>query len=189
MDANTLDEVNGGLRLVDREIWLVTSGHRDRRGGLVATWVTVSSLDPDRPIVTVALAESHFTTELVVASRSLALHLITAEQIDLAWQLALESGRGRDKLAGLELRAGATGAPLLRNCLAWFDCRVFAEHRLGDRVYFWGQVVDGGMPGQGAPLRQRGLFAAANPEQLTSLRASLVEDIERERRASPLTPA
>jgi hypothetical protein len=32
---------------------------------------------------------------------------------------------------------------VLTDCLAWFDCRVFARYDAGDRLYFWGDIVAG----------------------------------------------
>ena len=48
--------ISGVLRLVDRPLWIVTATDGARRGGLVATWVTQSSLDPRQPTMMAALA-------------------------------------------------------------------------------------------------------------------------------------
>ncbi len=32
-----LTEINAALRLIDRELWIITATHGDRRGGLLAT--------------------------------------------------------------------------------------------------------------------------------------------------------
>ena len=63
-DLRSIDEA---LRLVDREIWVVTAAAGERRGGLVATWVSAASIDAKRPVLLAGLAPNHFTTELVQA--------------------------------------------------------------------------------------------------------------------------
>src|SRR3954469_9482743 len=140
---NDLDEIDSALRLVNREVWVVTAADGERRGGLVATVVTAASIDRERPMLLAALGANHFTTELVQASKAFAAHLLRPEQTELAWNFARDSGRQRDKLAGIVVERQATGAPVLADCLAWFDCRVFARYDAGDRLLFWGDVVAG----------------------------------------------
>jgi flavin reductase (DIM6/NTAB) family NADH-FMN oxidoreductase RutF len=89
-----------------------------------------------------ALGANPFTGELVQASKAFAAHLLRPEQFELAWNFACDSGRQRDKLAELVTERHATGAPVLADCLAWFDCRVFARYDAGDRLLFWADILD-----------------------------------------------
>jgi flavin reductase (DIM6/NTAB) family NADH-FMN oxidoreductase RutF len=142
--AEGLRQIDAALRLVDREIWVVTAAEGERRGGLVATWVSAASIDASRPVLLVGLAPNHFTTELVQASKAFGAHLLREDQGELAWNFANGSGRSRDKLAGLAVERKEGGSPILADCAAWFDCRVFARYDAGDRVFFWGDVLAGG---------------------------------------------
>jgi len=47
------NEIDAALRLVDRELWIITAADKNRRGGLLATWVSTASIDPERPILLV----------------------------------------------------------------------------------------------------------------------------------------
>jgi len=174
------------LKLIDREVWVVTSKAGSRRGGLLATWVQQASLDPARPAMVVGLAPHHSTCELIAESGAFVLHLIAADQISLAMNFAIGSGRNRDKLAGLELRTAVTGMPILRECLAWLDCRVIERCDTGDRIYFWADAVSGGRTlaardTENRPLGEREFFAAATAEQKQALRGNLWADIETQR--------
>jgi flavin reductase (DIM6/NTAB) family NADH-FMN oxidoreductase RutF len=133
--------IDADLRLIDREVWVVTSTHDGRRGGLVATWVSAASIDRQRPVLLAGIAPNHFTAELVQGSRAFAAHLLRPEQVELAWNFASGSGRTRDKLEGLASVLGQTGVPLLVDCFAHFECRVFARLDAGDRLFFWGDVI------------------------------------------------
>src|SRR5436190_14102635 len=93
---------------VDRQLWLVTAAAGGRRGGLIATFVSEASIVPDLPRVLVGLARQHHTWELVEAGGAFALHLLSAEQLDLVYRFGLTSGRGADKLAGLPWHTGVT---------------------------------------------------------------------------------
>src|SRR5215831_15768169 len=93
---------------LDRELWLLTAAAGDRRGGLIATFVSQASIVPEMPRVLVGLARQHHTWGLVEAAGAFALHLLAEDQLDRVWRFGLESGRDGDKLAGLPVRVGAT---------------------------------------------------------------------------------
>ncbi len=178
-DSAMLSAIDAAFRLLDREIWIVTAADGTRRGGLLATWVSPASLDVERPMLLAALGLNHFTTELILASNALAAHLLRPDQIDLSWNLAHGSGRQRDKLAGVNIEKRTTAAPVLTDCLAWFDCRVGARYNAGDRIFFWADVVEGSvLPGadgtrQVPPtcLRERALMSGLTADQRQLLTA------------------
>ncbi len=181
MPAN-LDQIDAVLRLIDREIWVVTSAEGNdanakRRGGLTATWVQAASIDRQRPVLLAAIAPNHFTAELILASGGFAAHLLRSDQAGLAWNFADGSSRDRDKLAGLEIKPSETGSPILADCRAWCDCRVFARFDAGDRLFFWADVVAAGQPSGGPPLREQEFIKALNDDQRKSLLASREADV------------
>src|SRR6478609_10965789 len=100
-----LTQIDTALRLIDRELWIITAASGGRRGGLLATWVSAASIDPERPILLAGIGPNHFTAELVQSSRAFAAHLLRPDQIELAWNFANGSGRDRDKFAGLEVHS------------------------------------------------------------------------------------
>jgi flavin reductase (DIM6/NTAB) family NADH-FMN oxidoreductase RutF len=173
-----LSEIDSILRLLDREIWIVTAAADGRRGGLCATWVSLASIDPQRPVVVAGLAPNHFTAELVSASGCFGLHLLRTDQAPLALNFAIGSGRERDKFAGLTPSVGSTGVPLLDDCLASLECRVFSHYDTGDRLYFWADVVGGQKNGDGPALREQSLIAAASAEQKALLLRNRQEDAD-----------
>jgi flavin reductase (DIM6/NTAB) family NADH-FMN oxidoreductase RutF len=175
--------IDAALRLIDREIWVVTAASGGRRGGLVATWVSSASIDLERPVLMAGIAPNHFTAELIDASRAFAAHLLRPDQVELAWNFSKDSGRNRDKLAGLPV-SGSTGPPVLADCLAWLDCRVFARYDAGDRLFYWADVVAAG-PAKSAgtksatdlPLRERAFIRGLNDEQRRRLAQDRAADI------------
>jgi flavin reductase (DIM6/NTAB) family NADH-FMN oxidoreductase RutF len=174
MTNDQLTQIDSALRLLDREIWIITAADGPRRGGLVATWVSVASIDRERPVLLAGVAPNHFTTELVQSSKAFAAHLLRPEQTELAWNFASDSGRTRDKFANLGVETHETGSPILSDCLAWFDCRVFARYDAGDRLFFWADVVAGNLrkPVSIYPLNDRGFFSALTDQQKKHLEAA-----------------
>jgi flavin reductase (DIM6/NTAB) family NADH-FMN oxidoreductase RutF len=182
MSSSELAEaIQSIFELVDRPVWIVTSGDSDRRGGLVATWVNQDLFGPQPPTLVVAVAKGHFTAELIEASRAFAAHLIRPDQLELVWRFAIGSGRDRDKLADVDFKTAETGSPVLADCLAWLDCRVVETKDAGDRMYYWAEVVSAGRNLAGPSLAQREVFRRASLEQLESLKAAKLADIEAQR--------
>jgi flavin reductase (DIM6/NTAB) family NADH-FMN oxidoreductase RutF len=174
------------FRLVDREIWIVTTADGQRRGGLTATWVSQASIDAARPLALIGLAPNHFTAELVDASGVFALHMLASEQTDVAWNFANGSGRHRDKFTDITTHAGVTGSPLLEPCLARLECQVFARLATGDRNYYWADVVAGDdfssdSAGHGRPLTEQQFIQGMPDDRRSELIAGRDRDISVQR--------
>jgi flavin reductase (DIM6/NTAB) family NADH-FMN oxidoreductase RutF len=169
--APNLEQVDSLLRLVDREIWLVTAAAEGKRSALTATWVAQVSLDRERPVLLAGLSPRNFTTELVEKSSIFTAHLVSHELIPLAFRLASTSGRDGDKFAGVPLLAHESGALILTQARAWFTCRVFHHLDAGDRRFFWGDVIAAGENGSGSPLKEQAFFQSLPPEQRQQLKA------------------
>lgn len=58
-----------------------------------------------------------------------------------------------DKLAGVPHKAMATGCPILRDALAWYECEVEGGLPTGDHTLVVARVTDGGQINPGTPLR------------------------------------
>jgi len=175
------DEVDAVFRAIDRPVWIVTAADGQRRGGLTATWVYQASLDDQAPVVVAGIAPGHYTSELIAAAGCFAAHLLTPEQAPLALRFALASGRATDKLAGLDFVVGQTGCPILSDCLAWLECKVFHAHSTGDRIFYWADVVAGKAVSAAPPLTERDLFAAAGEDDKRRLKELLAADIAAQR--------
>lgn len=58
-----------------------------------------------------------------------------------------------DKLAGVPHKMMATGCPILRDALAWFECEVEGGLPTGDHTLVVARITDGGQISHGRPLR------------------------------------
>jgi flavin reductase (DIM6/NTAB) family NADH-FMN oxidoreductase RutF len=179
---------------LDRELWLLTAAADGRRGGLIATFVNQASIVPELPRVVVGLAHQHHTWGLVESAGAFALHLLAEDQLDRVWRFGLESGRDSDKLAGLPVRVGATGAPILTDAPAFLECSVVAGLNSVDRTVYLADVVDGALTRPGPVLTMRRMIELAPPDRLRQLKEGLVRDAAvdaaairqwRERRGGP----
>lgn len=154
---------------LDREVWLVTSYDGQHQGGLIATFVSPSSIVPEAPRVLVALAHQHRTWELVEASGCLALHLLSESNLELVWRFGLQSSRDVDKFAGLEAKKAPSGCPVLSSTIGWLDCRVETRQEIGDRTVFVAEVVQGEVTNFAPPLTTRRLMELAPASRLSEM--------------------
>ena len=178
-----LDAINRLIKCVDREVWVVTSAHAGIRSGLLANSVTSVSIVPHLPRMAIALAKQHHTWNVVEASGVLALHLLTADQIDLAWRFGTQSGKQFDKFQDLPWHAGVTGCPIVSEAKGWLECRIEDRFDTGDRTLYLAEVVAGELAESFAPLTQRQLISSASPSQLQTLKSQLAADGEIDARA------
>jgi len=155
---------------LDRELWLVTARAGERRGGLIATFVSQASLVPDLPRMLVGLAHQHHTWELIESSGAFALHLLGQYNLDWVNRFGLRSGRDVDKFAGLTTQTAFTGSPILGDAIGWLDCLVETRLDSGDRTLYLGQVVQSQVTRYGPPLTIKQVLERATNETLAELK-------------------
>jgi flavin reductase ActVB len=115
---------------------------RDAAGtpwGFTASSFSSVSLAP--PLVLVCLAKDADCYAAFAATDSMAIHVLTPAQRELAMRFA---SKGADKFAGLTIETGAhTTAPILGEVHAAIECRMHARHDAGDHTILIGEVLGG----------------------------------------------
>ena len=161
---------------LDREVWLLTAQAGQRRGGLIATFVSEASLVPHLPRVVVGIARQHHTWELIEASNAFALHLLGQHNLDWVVHFGLHSGRDVDKFADVPFTTAVTGSPILDRAVGWLDCEVEARLNTGDRTLYLAQVVQSAVTHFGPPLTLKRLLESASPEMLAEMKRLVHHD-------------
>ncbi|QHI98773.1 flavin reductase [Xylophilus rhododendri] len=103
--------------------------------GLTANSFNSVSLAP--PLVLWSLSHASSSMAAFLQGTHYAIHVLAAEQKDLAMQFA---SRGADRWAGVEFSEGTSGAPLIRGAAATFECFSRSRHVEGDHTIFVGEV-------------------------------------------------
>ena len=103
--------------------------------GLTASSFNSVSLTP--PLVLWSLAQSAGSMAAFAAGSHYAIHILCAEQKDLALRFATKGG---NKFEGLAFNKGAGGAPVLAGAAAVFECFNRSQYVEGDHVIFVGEV-------------------------------------------------
>ncbi len=111
---------------------------RDANGnriGLTASSFNSVSLDP--PLVLWSLSRSAGSMPSFSSGSHYAINVLAAEQHELAERFASRQG---DRFAGLALRDGVGGAPILEGSAAVFECFNRSRYEEGDHIIFVGEV-------------------------------------------------
>jgi flavin reductase (DIM6/NTAB) family NADH-FMN oxidoreductase RutF len=146
------------LRMLTYGLCVATSGNEGTPAAGTINWVSQSSFSP--PWVMMAIKADSGLYQAIVESRIFAVHIVGKSQKEMAMAFfkgAIPSG---GTLNGYRVETGETGAPLLVDAPAWFECRVVSEVNGGDHVIFVGEVVGAGVRNDAEPLtlRDTGLF-------------------------------
>src|SRR5262249_40255099 len=107
--------------------------------GATVTAFTVVSLAP--PLVLASLDRETRTAHAVTASGVFAVSVLDRADEFLADRFAGRGPLPDARFTGVPHELAATGSPILRNALAWSDCRLAATHDGGDHLIFVGEVV------------------------------------------------
>ena len=122
-------------------VYVVGVADAGRRDGFTAAWVMQVSFDP--LLLALSINPEHASYPLLLGGGGFAVSVLKQGQVELARRFGTQSGRDHDKLAGLKRRPGRTGAPILEDALAYFDCELTGSMRSGDHQLVLGRVIDG----------------------------------------------
>jgi len=129
-------------------IYVLTAQVDDTINGMIASWVTQVSYEP--PLIMVAVHPNRYSHGLIEKSSAFALHVLDQSQKEM-----LKRFKGPDpgkKFTDIPWTTGKTGAPILKNCMAFFELRVKERHDPGNHTLFIGEVVNSGIQSAGIPL-------------------------------------
>jgi flavin reductase (DIM6/NTAB) family NADH-FMN oxidoreductase RutF len=138
------------LRKVPLVVSVVTVGRGGAENGLTVSWVSPVAFDP--PMFMIALDRHHYSMDFLQSTKNFAINVLRSDQQRLAGLFARQSMSNEDKLAPVKTHEATTGAAILSEALAFFDCEVRAIHEAGDHYLVVGEVVEGGVLNDGEAL-------------------------------------
>ena len=104
-----------------------------------------ASVSPDPPLILVSIDHRATAYELLeTAGASFAVNILGHDQMELSNRFAWL--KDEDRFAAGEWDTAATGAPVLRDALAWLDCTVYSRFSAGSHTIYIGEVQASGVP-------------------------------------------
>lgn len=148
----TLDseKLRQAMRAWTTGVAIVTSIYEGRQYGMTVNSFTSVSLDP--PVICVTLKRLTHTHELVEKSGMFAVTILTAAQKDLSDRFAGKIPGIVDRFDGVQTETISLDAPVFKEGMAYFDCRVINSIPVGENTVFLAEVLDARGEGEGEPL-------------------------------------
>lgn len=141
-------------------VTVVTTQIGGRAVGTAVNAFTSVSMAPS--LLLVCLTCDSRTLAEVRKTRIFGVNVLAQQHADLAMRFA--SKVEDDRFAGLELTSAITGAPLLQDAVAWFDCEVDSLVTAGDHEVVTGRVLAAHAADEAAPLLyHRGRLSPLQP--------------------------
>jgi len=130
-------------------ITVVTTASDSGFRGITANSFTTVSLAP--PLVLFCLTNTSTFTPLLAQSGVFAVSVLSVKDQFLSDRFANRAPLVDARFTGVPHRIERSGAPVLSNAIAWFDCRVWADYDGGDHRIIVGEVLALG-ENEGEPL-------------------------------------
>ena len=136
-----MSEMQALFRRLSVGVYVVGAAHGETRNAFTAAWIVPTSFDP--LLLAVSVNPENASHSLLRASRAFTVNVLKRGQVALARQFGTRSGRNHDKLAGVRWHPGRSGAPILSDGLAYFECELIESYPTGDHDLIVGRVVAG----------------------------------------------
>jgi flavin reductase (DIM6/NTAB) family NADH-FMN oxidoreductase RutF len=121
---------------------VVTTGRGGAQveNGLTISWLCQVSFSP--PMLMIAVDKQHYSLDILRSTKNFCVNLLGEDQTALAARFAKQATTGEDKLANLPQRPAESGAAILTDAVAYFDCEVESTLEAGDHLLVIGRVED-----------------------------------------------
>src|ERR1044071_9794264 len=103
-------------------VYVIGVAHGEVRNAFTAAWIMQVSFDP--LLLALSINPQHSSYRLLKEGGAFSVNVLKEGQLHLAEDFGRPAG---DKLAGTEWTS-RLGLPLLREALAWFECKVLSEY-------------------------------------------------------------
>jgi flavin reductase (DIM6/NTAB) family NADH-FMN oxidoreductase RutF len=122
-------------------LYVVGSRSGDRANLMTLNWATQVSFEPK--LLGIGVEKPALTHELIVAGGAFSLCTIDREDrvIVRKFTKPVEIDEAASTANGFPFHAEQTGAPVLDQAPAWFDCEVREAVNLGEHTFFIGEIV------------------------------------------------
>ena len=135
------------LKQINHGVYVIGVGVGERQNAFTAAWVMQVSFNP--LLLAISINPAHYSYRLLQDSGVCTVNVLGQDQFALAEHFGRSA---KDKMAGFQWRQAETGAPILSESLAYFDCRVSHYADAGDHKIAVCEVVAAAELNPGRPL-------------------------------------
>ncbi len=104
-----------------------------------------ASVSPEPPIILIAIDHRASANEMLAQEGTVfAVNILAQDQMETSNRFAWL--KDQDRFAVGNWDTAVTGAPILKDALAWLDCKIYERHPAGTHTIYLGEVVASGVP-------------------------------------------
>jgi flavin reductase (DIM6/NTAB) family NADH-FMN oxidoreductase RutF len=121
---------------------LITSQYKEKDNIMTVAWHSPLSFNP--PLFGIAIGKTRFSHNLIKKSKEFGVNFIDRKLEKAMLICGSISGRGKDKFKEAKLtrkKAKYISAPLIKEAVAWLECKVVKTIDVGDHTFFVGEVL------------------------------------------------
>lgn len=122
---------------------LITTADEDKRNIATIAWHMPLSSEP--PLIGIAVAKEHYTSELIMVSEEFTINIPNWPLLEKVIYCGSVSGKEKDKFGetGLtpEPPVKLVEAPRVKECIGAIECELYETKEIGDHYLFIGQPV------------------------------------------------
>lgn len=123
-------------------LYVVSSAYENNQSGYISNVVNQVSSDP--VMLAVACNKDNFTSSLINQSQALGVSIIQKDaDAGIIGDFGFKTGKNVNKFENKEHFIGQSGSPiLLKDTIAWFDCKVLQTVDVGTHLIYITNVLD-----------------------------------------------
>jgi len=122
-------------------LYIVSSGNKNKGNGFISN--TFFQVTAEPPMFASCCNKDNFTANLIKETGAFSVSAIHKDtDPDIIGRFGYKSGKDTDKLAGMKVKYGETGVPIVLNdCIAFLECKVVQTIDVGTHYMFIAQLV------------------------------------------------
>lgn len=126
-----------------RMVVLITSYYKGKDNVMTVAWHTPLSFNP--PLFGILVGKTRFSHMLIKKSKEFGVNFINKKLEKQMLICGTISGKTKDKFKEAKLtrkKAKFISTPLIKEAVAWFECKVVKEIEIGDHTLFVGKILN-----------------------------------------------
>ena len=148
-DSDPRNPMLAALGRIPSGLFVLTVRHGDAETGMLASWVQQCSFEP--PQLSIALRRDRDVNGWLTPDAAFVLNILDDSQTDMIVHFGRGFALDAPAFTDLDVDRGGSG-PVLREALAFLECRVASRCSAGDHDLLIARIVGGRVLNEGHPM-------------------------------------
>ncbi|MBI2105654.1 flavin reductase [Candidatus Woesearchaeota archaeon] len=136
-----MDETEKAIKKIKNGVFVVTFSLDGINYGLTTAWVNRASFKPNSVMVSIGRNRKGYNE--LLDCEIFCVNILGNEHLEIARHFGDTNGNNINNFKDLEFKFMENGSPVLKNCVAAFECKLVKKIDAGDHVVLFGEVLNG----------------------------------------------